>query len=111
MAGLCSALLLARCGFQVTLVERDPFQGGSIEAATTWHRAGVPHFLQPHAFIPEAGLSCVSACRTDVYAALLRAGSHEVDLRRKLPGPVHPDDEAPRLPASASASRRRGYWR
>lgn len=93
MAGLCSALLLARRGFQVTLVERDPFQGGSIEAATTWHRDGVPHFLQPHAFIPR-GRAELRQHLPDVYAALLRAGSHEVDLRRKLPGPVHPDDEA-----------------
>jgi 2-polyprenyl-6-methoxyphenol hydroxylase-like FAD-dependent oxidoreductase len=92
VAGLAAALLLARDGHRVTVIERDPLPVGAPQDAPQWPRRGIPHFLQPHAFIPRGRL----ALRThvaDVYEELLTAGAQEVDLRRKLPGEVQPADE------------------
>jgi 2-polyprenyl-6-methoxyphenol hydroxylase-like FAD-dependent oxidoreductase len=93
VAGLAAALLLARDGHRVTLVERDPLPLGAPEDAPGWPRKGIPHFLQPHAFIPR-GREELRTHFPDVYRALLAAGAQEVDLRRKLPGDIQPEDEA-----------------
>src|SRR4051812_995343 len=75
VAGLATALLLAREGHRVTLIERDSLQsGGEAAAAPEWPRGGIPHFLQPHAFIPR-GRSELRRHLPDVYAALLGAGA------------------------------------
>ena len=93
VAGLAAALLLARDGHEVTLVERDPLVSGSPEDAFDWPRRGIPHFLQPHAFIPR-GRAELRTRLPDVYADLLAAGAWDVDLRPKLPdGAVVPEDE------------------
>jgi 2-polyprenyl-6-methoxyphenol hydroxylase-like FAD-dependent oxidoreductase len=92
MAGLTASLSLARRGRRVTLVERDPFEVGAPLAAPDWVRDGIPHFLQPHAFIPRGRLKLAEAL-PDVYAALLECGAHEVDISVKLPGPVTPADD------------------
>jgi 2-polyprenyl-6-methoxyphenol hydroxylase-like FAD-dependent oxidoreductase len=94
VAGLASAVVLARDGHQVTLVERDPFScEGVAEAAAEWPRAGIPHFLQPHAFIPR-GRRELRQQLPDVYTALLAAGAEEVDTRPKLGGaPIDEDEE------------------
>ena len=93
VAGLSTALLLARQGHPVVLIERDRFEDSPAEDAQTWERRGIPHFLQPHAFIPRAR----SELRTqlpDVYAALLEAGATEIDGRKKMPtGSVEDGDE------------------
>lgn len=91
MAGLSTALLLARDGHGVTLVERDRFHVGQPGEAWAWRRRGIPHFLQPHAFIPRGRLE-LREHLPDVYAALVAAGAHDVDLRRKLPGPTRVED-------------------
>src|SRR3954447_7947908 len=93
VAGLAAALLLARDGHRVTVVERDPLPLGAPDEAPGWPRKGIPHFLQPHAFIPRGRLELRSPF-ADVYAGLLAAGAQEVDLRRKLPGDLLPADEA-----------------
>src|SRR5690349_11854331 len=93
VAGLAAALLLARDGHRVTLVERDPLPLGAPEDAPGWPRKGIPHFLQPHAFIPR-GREELRTHFPDVYQGLLDAGAQEVDLRRKLPGDIQPEDEA-----------------
>jgi 2-polyprenyl-6-methoxyphenol hydroxylase-like FAD-dependent oxidoreductase len=93
VAGLAAALLLARDGHRVTLIERDPLPLGAPEDAPGWPRKGIPHFLQPHAFIPR-GREELRSHFPDVYADLLAAGAQEVDLRRKLPGEPVPEDEA-----------------
>jgi len=91
VAGLSAALVLARHGLRVTVVERDGFELGPAPAAPGWQRKGIPHFLQPHAFIPRGRLELREQL-ADVYATLLDVGAHEVDLRRKLPGSATPED-------------------
>jgi 2-polyprenyl-6-methoxyphenol hydroxylase-like FAD-dependent oxidoreductase len=93
VAGLSAALTLARGGHRVTLLERDLVEVGRPEDAPTWQRKGIPHFRQIHAFIPR-GRAELKDHFADVYAALLRAGAHDVDLRRKIPGPAKPADES-----------------
>lgn len=93
VAGLATALLLARDGHHVTIIERDPLEVGASEDAPRWQRKGIPHFLQPHAFIPRGRAELVRHL-PDVYAGLLEAGAYDVDVSRKLPGPAVPGDEA-----------------
>jgi flavin-dependent dehydrogenase len=90
-AGLSAALCIARRGRSVILVERDQFATGEPMAAPEWSRPGVPHFRQPHAFIPRGRRELANAF-PDVYRRLLDTGAHEVDLRAKLPGSPVPAD-------------------
>lgn len=83
--------MLARDGRRVTVLERDAFTTGTPEDAPSWPRKGVPHFMQPHAFIPRGRLELTQHL-PDVYAALISAGAHDVDARAKLPGEVRPED-------------------
>ncbi|MGN6472039.1 MAG: FAD-dependent oxidoreductase, partial [Mycobacteriales bacterium] len=92
VAGLSAAILLARDGHRVTLVERDPVDSSDAVAAFGWPRAGIPHFLQPHALIPR-GRSELRRNLPDVYDALRAAGASEVDMRGKLGGPATDADE------------------
>lgn len=57
IAGLCSALALARRGFDVTVLERDtaPPEGDADRAFFDWPRRGASQFRHPHAFL---GLMC-----------------------------------------------------
>lgn len=92
IAGMSSALVLARAGHEVTLLERDPLGTGSSQDAPGWPRKGVPHFMQPHAFIPRGRLELREQL-PDVYLALIEAGARDVDGRSKLPGEVFAEDE------------------
>ena len=88
VAGLSAALVLARQGHRVRLIERDVVDRG-VGAATdapAWERRGIPHFLQPHAFIPR-GRAELRRLLPDVADALLEAGAHDVDVARKIPSP------------------------
>jgi 2-polyprenyl-6-methoxyphenol hydroxylase-like FAD-dependent oxidoreductase len=91
-SGLSAALALARAGHAVTLVERDDLTVGDPLGSMGWRRRGIPHFLQAHAFTARGRLELRTQF-PDVYAALLDAGAHEVDLRPKLRGPLQPEDE------------------
>jgi 2-polyprenyl-6-methoxyphenol hydroxylase-like FAD-dependent oxidoreductase len=91
VAGLTAALLAARCGDRVTLVERDALDLGERLDAPGWARGGIPHFRQPHAFIPRGRLE-LSKALPDVYDDLLAGGAREVDITTKLPGPLGPAD-------------------
>jgi len=90
--GLSTALALARDGHRVTILERDPVERTSAEAAFDWPRKGITHFFQPHAFLPR-GRKEMRERFPDVYRSLLDAGAAELDLRAKLPGPPIPQDE------------------
>jgi len=91
-AGLSAALALAREGHRVTVIERDPVGASSPQDAFAWERRGIPHFLQPHAFIPRGRKEMIEHFR-DVYDELTRSGAYDVDLRPKLPGTPGPGDE------------------
>src|SRR3982751_4664521 len=88
VAGLAAALVLARSGHRATLLERDLLDGaGSWQAAFEWPRAGIPHFHQPHAFIPR-GRKVLREALPDVFEALLAAGAFDLEVWRKAPGPA-----------------------
>jgi len=61
MVGLSSALLLARAGHRVTLLDRDPEQPPQTDvptataqaAWTSWQRPGVAQFRQLHVMLPR----------------------------------------------------------
>jgi 2-polyprenyl-6-methoxyphenol hydroxylase-like FAD-dependent oxidoreductase len=92
VAGLAAALALGREGHRVTLVERDQLDVGAATESWSWDRRGIPHFRQPHAFIPR-GRKELRALFPDVHQALLDAGAGVVDLRPKIRGPLRDDDE------------------
>ena len=55
VVGLCAAMMLARDGHQVTVIEGDP-TGPPVDAGqawTSWHRRGVAQFHQPHVLLPR----------------------------------------------------------
>lgn len=92
VAGLTAALVLARSGHAVTLVERDPLDASQDwESAMTWERGGIPHFHQPHAFLPR-GRNLLRNILPDVYDALLAAGAEELHVARKAPGGARAED-------------------
>lgn len=88
---MSTALLLARDGHRVTLIERDWLHVGEPLGAMAWERRGIAHFMQPHAFIPR-GRAELRQHLPDVYDALVEAGASDVDLRPKLPGDARPED-------------------
>jgi 2-polyprenyl-6-methoxyphenol hydroxylase-like FAD-dependent oxidoreductase len=92
VAGLSAALALARAGHRVTLVERDDLMVGDALDSVDWPRAGIPHFLQAHAFTSR-GRRELRTRFPDVFQALLDAGADDIDLRSKMPGPQGPGDE------------------
>ena len=91
-AGLSASLALARDGHRVKLVERDDVHAALPLDALRWERKGIPHFFQPHAFIPR-GRKEMRAAFPDVFDALIAAGAWDLDLRPKIKGPLHPEDE------------------
>jgi 2-polyprenyl-6-methoxyphenol hydroxylase-like FAD-dependent oxidoreductase len=81
ICGLGTALLLARDGHAVTLLERDgsPLPDSAAGAWDAWERHGVAQFRQPHNFMP--GLRQVlEAELPEVEDALGAAGAYRWDL-------------------------------
>lgn len=93
VAGLSAALAVARAGHTAVVVERDLVDADpGPERAFGVTRTGIPHFLQPHAFLPR-GRKVLRRLAPDVLGALRSAGAEEQDLARKLRGPREPGDE------------------
>ncbi len=86
VVGLTTAMLLARDGHHVTVLERDPEgpPASADEAWVGWRRRGVPHFRQPHNLLPRYR-AIVEHELPEVFAALLEAGATWVDLLAQLP--------------------------
>lgn len=86
IAGMLAALLLARDGHAVTVVERDDtdLPDSADEAFDGWDRKGAPHARQSHALL--ARLRRILRRRLpDVYEALLAQGATELSVDRILP--------------------------
>src|SRR3954452_21169360 len=61
-AGLAAGLAVARAGHQAVVLERDLVGQHDAPEAFTVARRGIPHFFQPHAFLPR-GLRELEAAR------------------------------------------------
>ena len=93
VAGLAASLAVARAGHQAVVLERDPVHpGGPPHAAFAVERRGIPHFFQPHTFLPR-GRRLLADWAPDVLQALVDAGADPQDLALKLRGPHQPGDE------------------
>lgn len=93
MAGLAAALAVARAGHTAVVLERDGVAAGiSPSEAFAVDRRGIPHYRQPHAFLPR-GRRVLKELAPDVLELLLETGAEEQDLAAKLHGPREPGDE------------------
>src|SRR5215218_1629647 len=93
VAGLVAALGAARAGHEAVVVERDVVDPGLPPlAALALERRGIPHYLQPHAFLPR-GRQELADWAPDVLDRLVDAGAHTQHLARKLLGPPQCGDE------------------
>jgi len=93
-AGLFAALLLARAGHEVTVLERDRLEPApDVEsAAASAFRPAAPQIVQPHVVLAR----CRELLRQrlpDVYDELLAAGVVEAPLRAQMPASL-PDTAA-----------------
>jgi 2-polyprenyl-6-methoxyphenol hydroxylase-like FAD-dependent oxidoreductase len=94
ICGLGAAILLARDGHDVTVLERDdhPITESPHDAWDRWERKGVAQFRQPHNFMP--GLRAILEVELpDIQEALRRAGAARFDLLHPLP-PFFADQSA-----------------
>jgi 2-polyprenyl-6-methoxyphenol hydroxylase-like FAD-dependent oxidoreductase len=100
VCGLAAAMLLARDGHQVTVLERDPdpVPEDREEAWERWARAGVAQFRQPHYLQPRAR-HVLDAELPDVRDALVAAGALPFDALATAPPSL------PRLARAADDER------
>lgn len=89
VCGLATAMLLARDGHEVAVLERDPTPApDAVDAAWTgWARSGVVQFRQPH-FLQPRVRRVLDRELPDVRDALLAAGAAVVDPIARLPPAV-----------------------
>ena len=93
VAGLAASLAVARAGHDAVVLERDfVHPGGPPESAFELERRGIPHYFQPHSFLPR-GRRLLADWAPDVLETLLDAGADPQDLALKLKGPRQPGDE------------------
>jgi 2-polyprenyl-6-methoxyphenol hydroxylase-like FAD-dependent oxidoreductase len=86
ICGLGTALMLARDGRDVTVIERDanPLPDSPQDAWDTWARKGVAQFHQPHNFMPGLRL-LLEAELPELQEALQRAGASKLDFINPFP--------------------------
>jgi len=96
IAGMCTALALARRGHPVRVLERDspPPEGDADRAVFHWPRRGATQFRHPHAFL---GLMCnlLEQDYPDLLEAFYAAGARRVEfpemLSAELEGKYQPE--------------------
>ena len=93
--GLATAMMLARDGHRVSVLERDPalVPEDPVLAWDGWTRAGVAQFRQAH-FLQARGRVVLAAELPDVLAAFEDAGGLQLNLLDRLPPSIA--DRAPR---------------
>ena len=97
VAGLGSALVFARHGHRVTVVERDDTpMPSSADEAFDWDRRGAPQVRHSHAFLARL-VGMLRRDYPDVYAELLREGATEMRFGDDIPPAItnferQPDD-------------------
>jgi 2-polyprenyl-6-methoxyphenol hydroxylase-like FAD-dependent oxidoreductase len=93
VAGLGAALAVARAGHSAVVLERDAVEWGSGPLSVFGDdRRGIPHFFQPHAFLPR-GWCVLGRLAPDVLGALMEAGAEPQDVAARLRGEREPGDE------------------
>jgi len=97
--GMSAAMMLARDGHEVTILERDaaPVPASAIDAWESWERVGVPQFRQPHNLFPRYR-KILEDELPDVFQGLLDSGATWVDFVGALPPFItdrepRPDDD------------------
>src|SRR5689334_13272433 len=100
--GLSTAMLLARDGHQVTVLERDPAappglaEAGPEQAWEAWERRGVSQFRLPHVMLPR-WRELMERELPEVLREVLGAGGPRLNLLAMLPearrGPLRAGDE------------------
>jgi 2-polyprenyl-6-methoxyphenol hydroxylase-like FAD-dependent oxidoreductase len=95
VAGLSAALLLARDGHEVVVLERDAMHlpATPLEAFESWDRRGAPQVRHSHAFLARLR-NLLRDRAPDLLAALLAAGAEELRYADLLPPTLL--DRAPR---------------
>ena len=95
MTGLGAALLLARDGHDVTVLEKDaaPLPATPVEAFETWERRGAPQVRHSHAFLARLR-NLLHTELPDVLARLLEEGAEELRFLDLLPPTL--EDRSPR---------------
>lgn len=97
VAGLGSALVLARQGHRITVIERDDTpMPATADDAFEWDRRGAPQVRHSHAFLGRL-VGVLRAEYPDVYATLLAEGATEMRFGDEMPPEItnyerQPDD-------------------
>ena len=88
VAGLVCAMQLARRGYTVTVLEREPRAAVAppMNAPVTL-RPGAPHAVHGHSLLARGRVE-LQRSLPDVYAALLAAGVGEIDLIANMPAAI-----------------------
>src|SRR3954447_9352299 len=96
ICGLATAMLLARDGHTVRVLERDPEEvPGSVEEAwESWERRGVAQFRQTHNLHPRVR-HLLEAELPELRDGLVRNGAYSLDMLGNLPPMIKDRDPRP----------------